>query len=364
MRVTVERGQPGKLHTKQYPRGTSVKTMKEWREQTRLTARRNLLPKADRGSFADDVQRYLKLVRAMPSYEDRKRDLAAWRELYGDSPRSALTSEVIRAQLHRWRTEGPVYRFDRRNKLVKVTGRGLSASTCNHRRTALLHLWSVLEGKDASNPVRTVPPFTEPPPQPRGRNLGAVLAAISTIRSAKQRARAKVLLWTGIRGNSELAKMTPEHLRLEERCCYVPTGKGSTRLRLVPLNEQGIAAWNEFSAVNAWGPYDKGALLNAVRRAGKKAGLPNLRAYDVRHSIATAYLRAGADLADVQELLGHTTPRMTRRYAPFQRAKLDAAARVLDMTTPNFPPTSTGTPRHAVAQSGAMRRSRKKGSAA
>lgn len=332
--VIQERGQPGKFISKRYPKHASIRAMKAWREETRVKARQKLLPKPDAGTFAMDIQRYLTLVRAMPSYEDRKRDLAAWRELFGDHPRSELTSERIRAQLHRWRTDGPVYRYDRKNKLVRVPGKGLSASACNHRRTALLHLFTLLDGKDAPNPVRVVPPFAEPTPQPRGRDLAAVLAAIATIKSAKQRARATVLLWTGIRGNSELAKMTPEHLRLEERCCYVPTGKGSQKLRLVPLNDQGIEAWKEFAAVKAWGPYDKGALLNAVKRAGKKVGLANLRVYDARHSIAAAYLKVGADLADVQELLGHTTPRMTRRYAPFQRAKLDAAAKVLNLVTP------------------------------
>lgn len=40
-----------------------------------------------------------------------------------------------------------------------------------------------------------------------------------------------------------------------------------------------------------------------------------MRPYDLRHSIATALRRAGADLADVQAFLGHGSPRMTQRYA-------------------------------------------------
>jgi len=138
-----------------------------------------------------------------------------------------------------------------------------------------------------------------------------------------------VLLWTGIRGNSELANMGAEHVDLERAVCYVPSGKGGKRLRTVPLNAAGVAAWRDFIAVKAWGEYDKNALRKSIAKACAKVGLTGVRTYDLRHSIATAYLRAGADLADVQDLLGHTTPRMTRRYAPFHAAKLRAAGEKL-----------------------------------
>lgn len=324
-----------RLKSKRFPPTATLGEMKDWRESTRVDAKRDA-PEALRGTLAQDIEVYLRQVAAMPTVTWRRRDLYAWREAWGDRPRAQLTSAMIRAQLQVWRTIGPALVYVPHQKAYRRIARPLSASACNHRRTALLHLWTVLDGRQATNPVRAVPAFAEPPPEPRGLGLEFLQAAIARLRNPQQQARAAVLLWTGMRGNSELAKMRPEYLDLPGRVCHVPTGKGGTRFRIVPLNASGVEAWRRFSALRCWGAYDKNLLLRSFRRAcateAKARGLParRTRVYDLRHSVATAYLQAGADLADVQDLLGHTTSRMTRRYAPLQRTKLIAAAAALE----------------------------------
>ncbi|BCJ65134.1 tyrosine-type recombinase/integrase [Polymorphospora rubra] len=62
---------------------------------------------------------------------------------------------------------------------------------------------------------------------------------------------------------------------------------------------------------------DQPAVFRLVRRIAKDAGLPNadsLSPHGLRHSLATAALDAGAALRDVQDMLGHADPRVTRRY--------------------------------------------------
>lgn len=62
---------------------------------------------------------------------------------------------------------------------------------------------------------------------------------------------------------------------------------------------------------------DQPAVYRLVRRIGRAAGLPaadQLSPHSLRHSIATAALDAGAPLRDVQDFLGHSDPRTTRRY--------------------------------------------------
>jgi site-specific recombinase XerC len=328
-----------KLLTKRFPRTATLTEMKAWREEQRVLARKIRGPIPERGTFAADIERYLKQVAAMPTITWRRRDLQAWREAWGDFERTQISAEMIRGQLQAWRAHGPVLRYVPRTKEFRKVDRPLSASACNHRRTALLHLWTLLDGKDAPNPVRAVRPFDEPAPAPRAVDIEFLEAAISRMQNAKDRARAGVLLWTGIRGNSELSHMKAEHVKLEAGECHVPTGKGGKRFRFVPLNAKGIAAWEAFAAARAWGPYNKDLLRKAFQRACRaeqRARDPQntaparVRVYDLRHSVATAYLRAGADLADVQDLLGHTTPRMTRRYAPLQRLKLVTAAKRLE----------------------------------
>ena len=56
--------------------------------------------------------------------------------------------------------------------------------------------------------------------------------------------------------------------------------------------------------------------------ARKRAGLPNLRVHDLRHSFASFLVNAGRSLYEVQELLGHADIRTTSRYAHLSRERL------------------------------------------
>lgn len=59
--------------------------------------------------------------------------------------------------------------------------------------------------------------------------------------------------------------------------------------------------------------------------ARKRAGLPDLRVHDLRHSFASFLVNAGRSLYEVQELLGHADIRTTSRYAHLSRDRLIAA---------------------------------------
>jgi integrase len=339
----------GGLKTRRYDAAVKLAVMKAWQEDQRVDARRDVGPKPTAGTFAEDITRYLTLVAAMPTYAWRKRDLHVWREVFGDLPRSEITSAMVRAQLQQWRKEGPQRQYIPASKASgrqpewRDVKKPLSASACNHRRTALLHFFTTLDGKDAKNPVRAVPEFKEPAPEPRARDLEFLDAAARRMQNLQDQARARVLLWTGARGNCELGAMKPQHVDLRGRICRVPTGKGGHRFRIVPLNDRGVEAWEFFFKVKAWGPFNKNYLRRSFQRGCRSEAiarnLPALpvRVYDLRHSIATELLKAGADLSDVQDMLGHTTSRMTRRYAPFQQQKLAAAAKLLDAQVPKAP---------------------------
>lgn len=59
--------------------------------------------------------------------------------------------------------------------------------------------------------------------------------------------------------------------------------------------------------------------------ARKRAGLPDLRVHDLRHSFASFLVNAGRSLYEVQELLGHADIKTTSRYAHLSRERLIAA---------------------------------------
>lgn len=59
--------------------------------------------------------------------------------------------------------------------------------------------------------------------------------------------------------------------------------------------------------------------------ARKRAGIPELRVHDLRHSFASFLVNAGRSLYEVQELLGHADIKTTSRYAHLSRERLSAA---------------------------------------
>jgi integrase len=60
-----------------------------------------------------------------------------------------------------------------------------------------------------------------------------------------------------------------------------------------------------------------------------RAGMPDLRVHDLRHSFASFLVNAGRSLYEVQELLGHADIRTTSRYAHLSRERLIAAVEVV-----------------------------------
>jgi len=62
----------------------------------------------------------------------------------------------------------------------------------------------------------------------------------------------------------------------------------------------------------------------------KQANLPNVRIHDLRHTTASILVNKGVSLYQVQQLLGHSSPKMTQRYAHLSNAALYEAVSVVD----------------------------------
>ena len=111
------------------------------------------------------------------------------------------------------------------------------------------------------------------------------------------------------------------------------------RLPLPPDVGEVIVAWlvqgrpaargpHVFTRVHA--PYRGLAMpsvSHVVRQACLRAGLPPVHAHRLRHTAATQMLRAGADLAEIGQVLRHRSLVTTAIYAKVDRAALSALAR-------------------------------------
>jgi len=108
-------------------------------------------PAPEAAGFTADARRYLTLedVKAMPSIKSRTREIEKWIAIFGERPRATIDRNAINDALHGLRTT-------------------YAASTVNLYRTALMSLWSTLDGRGVPNPVRDTVVFEEPALIPRG----------------------------------------------------------------------------------------------------------------------------------------------------------------------------------------------------
>lgn len=292
------------LYTKHFPPDTPLTEMKTWREKKKA---RNLLrveepTRVDGDTLADDCTRYLASVKEMRTYTDRAYRILQWRDALGSNrERKTVTSVEIRQQLERWR------------------GKGLTPGSLNLRRTALMHLWTVLDGKSAPNPVKDVPRYREVPRALRLPTIAQAETAIANVRwdwkVSKTRARLRVLLWTGWPA-AQLMHVTPADLQLRRRRALVrgrQKGTG-TRDRWLPLLPQAVKALQDMKTAKAFGPFDTSSMHSSLQRACDRAKIPRFRPYDLRHLFLTTVALAAKDDRAVAELAMHSDIRMVRRY--------------------------------------------------
>ncbi len=295
-----------------FPRGTPLKTIRARRDQLRASLR--TLPHGARHTLAHDAGRYLEQVRTeLVSIADRQRHLDAWIPKFGHVRTLNLSQDVsgLNAQLRAWRQT-------------------LSASSCNQRRYALTNLVKVLYGRRASVDLIDLVHFPKPDPMPRWiprATIESVLAQLAP--RTKTEARLRLLHWTGMRP-SQMGRLRRDDFRLDAPIPYVavPRGKGG-RLAAVPLVGDGLAAARDFIAREAWGAWSCPSANKLIAAAAARAGAEPFTVYQIRHAFAAGLRQTGSDVADIQDLYGHTDAATTTIYAPPQLAKHAAAIKRL-----------------------------------
>lgn len=144
-----------------------------------------------------------------------------------------------------------------------------------------------------------------------------------------------LLLDTGIRF-SEALTLEMSRLHLEDNYLKV-MGKGQKE-RIVPFGSSAQRVLMKYIYhfrpepsrgnrvfLNLDGsPMTETGLKLMIRRLGKSSGVPRLHAHLLRHTFAVNYLMDGGDVFTLQQILGHTTLEMVRRYINLSGAQLMA----------------------------------------
>ena len=142
------------------------------------------------------------------------------------------------------------------------------------------------------------------------------------------------LLSTGCRLNEAL-KAEWKQVDIANRVWRIPaTNSKSKRIRSVPLNDSAIWVLEQLGTqekymhvfVNKRTGTRYTSISRAWHRLRKLAGLPNMRAHDARHDAASRMSSAGVSLYQIAEVLGHSDPKVTMRYAHLSARALQDAA--------------------------------------
>jgi len=130
---------------------------------------------------------------------------------------------------------------------------------------------------------------------------------------------------TGLR-ESELVSLRMRDVDLEAHSARVGAQSKSRRERLVWFSGETLRELRAYLRVrgNRVSPYlwltregDKPSsslILQIVKRAGRRAGMPWLTVHTLRHTAATMLLKNGMPIAHVQRILGHSRIETTMRY--------------------------------------------------
>jgi integrase len=141
------------------------------------------------------------------------------------------------------------------------------------------------------------------------------------------------LLSTGCRVNEALNARW-EHFDLDHRNWTIPSAHSKSRkIRSIPLNDQAVSILEN---LGTRGKYDHPFIARGGKpfttihmvwtRLRDDAGLLHLRLHDLRHQYASFLINQGRTLYEVQQILGHSDPGVTQRYAHLSTKSLRAAA--------------------------------------
>ena len=246
-------------------------------------------------------------------------------------------------------TPAAVRLSDLRAHLAGLTEAGLAASTLARCRSSLRTYFRFLlgEGHLEADPTEGLEAPARGRPLPHVLTYDGVLAILEAVGvdyelANRDRAMLEVLYGSGVR-ISELISLRVRDLLMDEGLAIV-RGKGDKQ-RLVPLGGSASRALQRYFRdtrpsldtrgqtagavfLNQHGrPLSRTGAWKIVRRhvdAAKAAGarLGHVTPHTFRHTFATHLLENGADLAAVQEMLGHADISTTQIYTHVDRTYL------------------------------------------
>lgn len=265
----------------------------------------------------------------LPYVKPRKRSWGRDEELY----RLRIKAEIGLYRLNQI-TRQKVQGFQ-----TALLASGLSPATADHHVKLIRYAlnlaveWSIIE----SNPVKGIKLFNEDNKVEHyldGPELERLLTVLRTDANRSVCHIAMFLLSTGCRLNEALQARW-EHIDRANCVWRIPaTNSKSKRMRSVPLNPSALHVLDQLDTegefdhvfINHQSRLPYTTIMKVWIRLRNKAELPKLRIHDLRHGFASLLVSSGRTLYEVQQILGHSDPKVTMRYSHLSTRALQDAA--------------------------------------
>jgi len=213
-------------------------------------------------------------------------------------------------------------------------GRTPKTITC-HLQTIRLFFDYLMNEERISmvNPVTRIS-LRLPKPLPRHLKDDQVTKLFAVITDLRDRAMFMLMLRCGLRVE-EVAHLTVDEIEYGRRQIFVSHGKGA-KDRVVYMSEDARSALLSYLAKRSskarglflvqkgpmrGRPLSVRGIQKRIEYYARKSGL-NVSCHQLRHTMATQLLNADADLATIQDLLGHGQITTTQRYCRVANLKV------------------------------------------
>ena len=186
--------------------------------------------------------------------------------------------------------------------------------------------WLVKEELLLRSPSKKIPIPKTQKRNPKGLSIAELEQVRESCETWRQRALLEVFYSTGCR-LSELARMDKDHIDLQSMSLSV-IGKGNKE-RVVYLSHKAVYYLDKYLRsrkddcealfVTVRRPFrrlSKSAIQDEIDKIEQKAGIQKkLTPHVLRHTFANLSMDAGIELADLQHLMGHSSPGTTLIYS-------------------------------------------------
>lgn len=223
-----------------------------------------------------------------------------------------------------------------------------SARSRNHVRQALLSFYDYLvdEGYASINPAADLPRLKEPKSIPKAfaTDIAAILWNEAKAEHPMVTALYGLYFWAGLRRDEgrflRWDQIDIEWIIVEGKGSGIREGRGKERRVWVhPELAWALRRWRRECPDPTWvfpspryadRPVSESWVRNRLLELGERVEV-HLHPHRLRHSIATAMLRSGANLRGVQAMLGHESLKTTEIYLDVEPADVRAAQEAVDL---------------------------------